>query len=45
MPSHPLPTAAELDRAAEIVAGLPIRTKIALVSGHDVWTTEAVPGA
>lgn len=45
MPGHPLPTAAELDRAAEIVAGLPIRTKIALVSGHDVWTTEAVPGA
>ena len=33
-----------LERAATIVAGLPLADRIRLVSGRDFWTTEAVPG-
>ncbi len=42
--SPALPTPQERDRAAAIVAGLPLQARIALVSGRDVWTTEEVPG-
>ena len=45
MPSHPLPTSEDLDRARAIVETLPLEQRIALVSGRDVWRTEAVPGA
>ena len=45
MPSHPLPTPEDLDLALAIVEALPLERRIALVSGHDVWTTEAAPGA
>jgi len=34
-----------LARAQEIVAGLRTEDKIRLVSGHDFWTTEAIPEA
>ncbi len=33
-----------LERAAAIVAGLPLADRIRLVSGRDFWTTESVPG-
>lgn len=45
MATHPLPTADELDRALAIVEALPLDRRIALVSGHDVWTTEDAPDA
>ncbi len=40
----PLPTPQERERAAAIVAGLPLAQRIALVSGRDVWSTQEVPG-
>ena len=43
MPDAPVSTDIQ-ERAAQIVAGLPVAARIRLVSGHGFWTTEEVVG-